>query len=74
MTLYSMETKMQGGPNEIKQLNKSPQHQGLGNIIAWEGEEIKCQLQRNWVKFYLYNMMLHLNSNYETKYLKDQKE
>jgi hypothetical protein len=53
-----METKIQGGPNELKELNISPHHQGLRNIIAWEGEEIKSQTLRNWVKHYLYNVLM----------------
>jgi hypothetical protein len=55
-----METEIQGGPNEIKQLNISPHHQGLGNVIAWKGKEIKSQLVRNLVTYYLYNMMMLL--------------
>jgi hypothetical protein len=45
-----METNILGVPNKIKQLTKSLLHQGLGNIIAWKGEEIKTQLLRNAVK------------------------
>jgi hypothetical protein len=48
-----VENKIQGRPNEIKELSKYPHHQALENSIALKGEEIKNHLLRNWVKCYI---------------------